>query len=156
MFKTIMIFVAMLSLVGCSQENSSQALAKTTSPQKISNIDTPPRRTGFAQVARGGKLYLANCATCHGSEGQGEFNWKNPRPDGLNPAPPLNGSGHAWHHPKKILLQTIKYGSPGGKARMQPWKEKLNDQEIEDITAWFISKWPQEIYSAWYQRTKGL
>ena len=156
MIKKILIIGAVVTLAACSQEGSSTAPAASATTQKIAPAkNSAPPRANFAQVARGGKLFQTNCASCHGARAQGEPNWRQPRADGLNPAPPLNGTGHAWHHPKKMLMRTIKYGTPGGKARMQPWKDKLNDQEIEDITAWFISKWPKEIYTAWYQRTKG-
>lgn len=158
MIKKIFLLGSVLILAACSQESSSTAPAAPVTSQSIAAakvISTPPR-ANFAKVARGGKLYQTNCASCHGAQAQGEPNWRQPRADGLNSAPPLNGSGHAWHHPKKMLLRTIKYGTPGGKGRMQPWKDKLNDQQIGDITAWFISKWPKEVYASWYKRTKGL
>jgi mono/diheme cytochrome c family protein len=160
MIKKILLLGSVILLAACSQESSSVAQAAPATLQKISP-DTPekisvPPRANFSQVARGGKIFQGNCASCHGAQAQGEPNWRQPGADGLNPAPPLDGTGHAWHHPKNMLMRTIKYGTPGGKGRMQPWGDKLSDQEIEDVTAWLISKWPKEIYSAWYQRTKGL
>ncbi len=157
MIKKILILGAYLSLVACSQEGSSTVQATSATLQETAPATVnASSQANFAQVARGGKMFQTNCASCHGAQAQGEPNWRQPRADGLNPAPPLNGTGHAWHHPKKMLMRTIKYGTPGGKGRMQPWKEKLNDQEIEEITAWLISKWPKELYAAWYRRTKGL
>jgi len=158
MLKKILLLGAVFSLAACGQEGASTAQTAPDTLQKIApaKADSPRRKANFSQVARGGKIFQSNCASCHGAQAQGEPNWRQPRADGLNPAPPLNGTGHAWHHPKKMLMRTIKYGTPGGKGRMQPWNDKLTDQEIEDITAWIISKWPDKIYSAWYQRTKGL
>ena len=157
MIKNIFLLGGALLLSACNQDSHSTAQASSASMQKITPEKqvTPPPKANFTQVTRGGKIFKNNCASCHGAQAQGEPDWRQTRADGLNPAPPLNGTGHAWHHPKKMLMQTIKYGTPGGKGRMQPWKDKLNDQDIEDITAWFISKWPQQIYVAWYQRTKG-
>jgi hypothetical protein len=69
--------------------------------------------------------------------------------DGKYPPPPLNGTGHDWHHPKAALVQVIKNGSPGAKGNMPAWKGKLNDQEIEDVVAWFQSLWPPEVRTVW-------
>jgi mono/diheme cytochrome c family protein len=38
---------------------------------------------------------------------------------------------------------------------MLAWKDKLNDEEIEAIVAWFQSQWPDEVYAAWYQMDRG-
>ncbi|MCW8928812.1 MAG: cytochrome c [Gammaproteobacteria bacterium] len=157
MLKTIIILGSLFLMVSCNQASNAMTQGKPGTQQKNTPEDMKlPPRASFSQVTRGGKLYQANCATCHGTQGEGEPNWRQTRADGVNPAPPLNGTGHAWHHPKKILIYTIKNGTPGGKSRMQPWKEKLNHQEIEDIIAWFISRWPKEIYAAWYKRNKGM
>jgi mono/diheme cytochrome c family protein len=32
---------------------------------------------------------------------------------------------------------------------MPAWKDRLSDQQIEDIIAWFQSRWPDEQYVAW-------
>lgn len=65
------------------------------------------------------------------------------------PPPPLNGTGHDWHHPKAALVQVIQNGSPGAKGNMPAWKDKLNDQEIKDVVAWFQSLWPPEVRTVW-------
>lgn len=103
-------------------------------------------------VALGERVYQANCATCHGADGEGAPNWTEPGPDGRYPPPPLNGTGHAWHHPLRMLMQVVRNGSPGGKGNMPAWKEKLSDEEILAAIAWFQSKWPQELYDNWAQR----
>ena len=66
-----------------------------------------------------------------------------------DPAPPLNGTGHAWHHPQKVLIDVIKNGTARLGGNMPPWKDRLSDQEIEDIIAWFKAQWPDELYAAW-------
>jgi mono/diheme cytochrome c family protein len=35
---------------------------------------------------------------------------------------------------------------------MPAFKDQLADRQINDIIAWFQSRWPDEIYQAWYQR----
>ncbi|MEA3290829.1 MAG: cytochrome c, partial [Pseudomonadota bacterium] len=79
----------------------------------------------------------------------GAVNWQQVGADGKYPAPPLNGTGHAWHHPKRALFYTVKKGSPGGKGNMPAWEGKLTDEEIVDILAWMQSSWPDELYQAW-------
>jgi len=72
-------------------------------------------------------------------------------PDGRFPPPPLNGTGHAWHHPKAVLHDVIKNGSPPGQGNMPAWRDRLTDEQIDDIIAWFQSQWPNQVYNAWYQ-----
>ena len=128
MLKNILLIGVLSSLAACSQESSSTAQAAPVTQQKIVSVkvDATPRKANFSQVTRGGKIFQTNCASCHGEQAQGEPNWRQRRPDGLNPAPPLNGTAHTWHHPKKMLMRTIKYGTPGGKGRMKPWKDRCS------------------------------
>ena len=42
-------------------------------------------------LALGAEVYSANCATCHGTEGEGHGE--------IEVAPALNATEHAWHHP---------------------------------------------------------
>lgn len=107
------------------------------------------------QIARGETIFRANCASCHGVNAQGAFNWRKVGSDGKYPAPPLNGTGHAWHHPTKVLRQVIKNGSPGGQGNMPPWKDKLTHQEIDDVIVWFQSKWSPQVYQAWLERDRS-
>ncbi|HFE31980.1 MAG TPA: c-type cytochrome, partial [Gammaproteobacteria bacterium] len=55
------------------------------------------------QVARGADLFAQNCASCHGAKGEGTKNWKTPDANGVYPPPPINGTGHAWHHDLALL-----------------------------------------------------
>jgi mono/diheme cytochrome c family protein len=108
-----------------------------------------------AQIQRGEILYAENCSSCHGTFGQGAFNWRKPGPDGKYKPPPLNGTGHAWHHPKQTLRYVIMNGSPGGKGNMPSWKDKLTSEQIDDVIAWFQSKWDDKVYNAWYKRDQS-
>ena len=109
------------------------------------------RSFDFAQITRGGKLYRQNCAVCHGKQGQGAPNWQKMDAKGKFPPPPLNGSAHTWHHPKTVLVDTIRNGTAKLGGNMPAWKDKLSNEQINDIIAWFQSKWSDEIYSAWYK-----
>jgi len=110
------------------------------------------RGVSFEQFVNGGKLFRKNCAVCHGELGQGSPNWQRRGSDGKYPAPPLNGTGHTWHHSIPALTRTIRDGTMHIGGSMPPWKEKLSDQEIADILAWIILQWPEEIYKIWRQQ----
>ena len=102
-----------------------------------------------ARVTAGAKVFQSNCAPCHGKQGEGAPNWRKTGPDGLLPAPPLNGTGHATHHPMSVLFKVIRLGGPAGQSNMPAWKDKLSDEEIVAAIAWFQSHWPDELYAAW-------
>ncbi len=142
----MMILGAMALLSGCGEGGDNpMAEAQARPPAEVT------RTVDFAQVSRGGKLYQQYCAECHGTSGEGAPNWRQRDADGLFPPPPLNGTGHAWHHPKAMLHYVIANGSPGGQGRMPAWKDKLSPEQINDIIAWFMSRWPDEVYQAWYR-----
>lgn len=119
-------------LAGC--EGGSATAARVTDPQVL---------------AQGERIFQANCAACHGAQAQGAPNWERPGADGKYPPPPLDGSAHAWHHPRSALRQVIKEGTVYLGGNMPAWGDKLSDAEIDAAIAWFQSRWPDEIYAAW-------
>lgn len=108
------------------------------------------RKVNLQVYAKGQRLYRNNCAICHGKQGEGAPNWRNQDVNGKWPAPPLNGTGHTWHHSTEVLTRIIKEGTGKLGGNMPAWKDRLNDQEIEAILTWVKAQWPDEIYSAWY------
>ena len=132
-----------LSLVACSNEENDKKVE-----QKIEG-----RWYTSLQIAEGKKVFSSNCATCHGSEGQGlTGDWKKSMPDGSYPPPPLNGTAHAWHHSKEQLLRTINTGGIPLGGVMPAFVDKLNEKEKEAVMAYFMSLWTDRIYKAWEQR----
>ena len=122
----------------------------TTGCDKPSPISSGQRTIDSAQVMHGKALFEQNCARCHGATAQGDPLWRQRNPDGTFPPPPLDGTGHAWHHSHDWLHEVIISGTePQG--RMPAWGGKLNDQEVDDIIAWFQSLWPDEVYAAWWE-----
>lgn len=138
-------------LAGCSDNEQPPAPASAIAPQPIAKPVQVQRQTDFDQVRRGAQLYQQSCAECHGQQGEGASNWRQRNAEGKFPPPPLNGTGHAWHHPMTALKHTIRNGTAKLGGSMPAWKDKLSEQEMDDIIAWFQSKWPDEIYNAWYQ-----
>jgi mono/diheme cytochrome c family protein len=140
----IVIAVVFSLLAGCDSEKSDSGTATSASaPEPVQ------RNLNTAAIKRGYQLYRQHCSTCHGGEGQGAANWQKVGSDGKWPAPPLNGTGHAWHHPKAALVRTIKQGTQDIGGNMPAWANKLDDAQIEAIIVWFQSRWPDELYQAW-------
>lgn len=134
-----------LTLVACDGgvENNNNASPKSDNSQYDRSRLDP------ARIKQGRQLYLKNCTVCHGLYAEGAPDWRERDKDGKFPPPPLNGTGHAWHHPKKALVYTIKNGTKALGGNMPGWKDQLSDQEIDSIILWFQTKWPEELYQAW-------
>jgi len=137
-----------LLLQACSEPPApvaeKNAVAEIVKPAKVFT-----RTQDVAQLARGGKIFQQNCAQCHGVNAEAAPNWHKPGPDGKNPPPPLNGTAHAWHHPMPALKYTIREGTLAIGGNMPAWKDKLSEQDIEDVIAWFQAKWPDELWQVW-------
>ncbi len=139
--KNLWLGVLVLTMaVGCDR---SPAPPADTGVKVNRTIDT-------AQVARGKVLFEQHCARCHGESAQGNAQWRVLNPDGTFPPPPLDSTGHAWHHSHDWLHEVIITGTePQG--HMPAWGGKLSDQQIDDIIAWFQSLWSDEVYAAWWE-----
>ena len=105
-----------------------------------------------SQLEHGRVVFKNNCAGCHGENAQGTFRWNKKLADGSYPPPPLNGSAHTWHHPKRLLKRTIDNGGIPVGGKMPAFKDKLTEQDKEAVIAFFQSYWPDEIYAEWLNR----
>ena len=65
----VAISITLLLVTACGGNESTEGLSPT-------------------QLAEAKALYEANCAACHGINGQGEENWQNNNEDGTLRAPP--------------------------------------------------------------------
>ena len=106
--------------------------------------------TNVAQVALGKAVYSENCALCHGTNLEGQPDWRERKSDGRMPAPPHNTMGHTWHHPDEVLFGIIKQGvaafAPSGyESDMPAFGGVLTDEEIWAVLAYLKSSWPPEI-----------
>ena len=145
--KPIYLIPIVLLLAACSDQ---PATVKTSSvPAPAAPAATAPHGLDAKLIARGGEIYKANCAVCHGANAEGAPSWSKKGADGKFPPPPLDASGHGWHHPKSALVQTIKEGTLKLGGGMPAWKDKLNDTDIEAVVAWIHSRWPEDIYKSW-------
>ena len=101
-------------------------------------------------ISAGQTIYDANCASCHGANLEGQFNWQKRNAEGYLPAPPHDETGHTWHHPDKMLFEFTKYGpqkfaGADYKSIMPAYESQLTDKEIWQVLAFIKSKWPDEI-----------
>lgn len=101
-------------------------------------------------MAQGQALYADYCAACHGTQLEGEPNWRERDADGYLPAPPHDVTGHTWHHPDAQLFAITKYGiealiGNGYKSRMAGYQGILTDDEILSVLAFIKSTWPEEV-----------
>ena len=101
-------------------------------------------------ILKGKKLYNQYCASCHQVNLSGAKNWKGFDEDGHRKAPPLNGTGHTWHHTDELLHKIIKYGFAklikDYQGKMMGFGENINDEGIDNILSYIKSYWKDDIY----------
>jgi mono/diheme cytochrome c family protein len=92
-------------------------------------------------LTEGEALYLANCASCHGVNGEGQPNWRTPNDQGIFPAPPHNDDGHTWHHPDQQLLGIIAQGGSLPNSGMPGFADILTQLHMETVLAHIKTFW---------------
>ena len=101
-------------------------------------------------IAKGKIAYKNNCVSCHMINLAGAKNWKGVDEDGHRKAPPLNGTGHTWHHDDKTLHGIIKNGLAklvkNYEGKMIGFEDKLSDKDIDSILAYIKFYWPKDKY----------
>ena len=80
-------------------------------------------------LALGETIYSANCASCHGAEGEGYASIQN--------APALNGSEHSWHHPDEQIIGLIRQGGMQMPAVGADWSDKEVEAVLGYVKAWW-------------------
>ncbi len=93
----------------------------------------------ISRAARGKKIFLANCATCHQATGTGV----------AGQYPPLAGSEYVTGGTRRLGMIVLKglqgpltvKGGDYGSAVMQPWEKTLTDAKIADTLSYIRSEW---------------
>ncbi|WP_299962357.1 c-type cytochrome [uncultured Roseobacter sp.] len=105
-------------------------------------------------IYAGQTLYQQHCAACHGSDLEGQPNWRSPNDDGTLPAPPHDETGHTWHHDNLLLFEYTKLGGRGALAArgmddfnsgMPAFDGVITDDEIWDILGYIRSTWSERV-----------
>ena len=144
------IFLLIMATVACERDKAPVKAIPSMAGSSLIRAQDP------VLIETGQQIYRQHCLVCHGDRAQGDPNWRKKGPDGLWPPPPLNGEGHAWHHPADVLRRMILMGSPRGKGNMPAWEGKLSDNEVDAVIAWLQSLWPDEIYAIWRDREQNI
>ena len=110
----------------------------------------PITRDSALMIARGKIVYENNCISCHQINLVGAENWKGVDKDGHRKAPPLNGTGHTWHHDDASLHNIIKYGLvkfvENYEGKMIGFEGNLKDKDIDSVLSYMKSFWSEDIY----------
>jgi mono/diheme cytochrome c family protein len=112
-----------------------------------------------AHERRGQDIYVANCASCHGGASGGSM---------MDYPPRHNANGHSWHHPDCQLKQIVREGgddmtdmmrqmmAPSNAPTMQPFKDRLSDEEIDAVLAFIKTMWTPEEREAQASATREV
>ncbi len=148
-----LIMLSALLLAACDQlpSDKNQSSKSDTTENSGKEAAFSNRWYTPSQLDSGAKTYQQYCLQCHNENAKGIVNWKQTRPDGNYPPPPLNGSAHAWHHDIGTLTRTIENGGVALGGVMPGFSGKLSAAEIRAVIAYFQSFWSDEIYRAWIE-----
>jgi len=115
--------------------------------------DSPPALAVFGvsvdaeMIELGAGLYEETCASCHGTDLEGQPDWRRRLDNGRMPAPPHDETGHTWHHADQQLFDITKNGLasvvPGYESDMPVFDGILSDDEITAILGYIKSTWPE-------------
>lgn len=110
-------------------------------------------RPAKPDLARAARVYAANCAGCHGDKMQGQADWRHVNAQGRLPAPPLDGTGHAWRHGNAELLHIMKFSvldqaGADYKTDMPAFDGKLSDDDLNGLVALIRDTWPAGVQAA--------
>jgi mono/diheme cytochrome c family protein len=111
------------------------------------------RKPAKPDLAHAAQLYVANCAGCHGDKMQGQPDWRRLNAQGRLPAPPLDGTGHAWRHSDAELLHIMRFSvldqaGPDYKTDMPAFDGKLSGDDLKGLVAFIRNSWPPGVQAA--------
>ena len=107
--------------------------------------DAPPvPELDTSRVTAGQFTYVQSCAVCHQQDLSGADDWKVRDEDGRLKPPPLDSTGHAWHHCDSLLIAVVTDGSFDSDSNMKGFSSRLSDTEIGDVIEFLKSAWGSE------------
>lgn len=108
-----------------------------------------PPSSDRQRVDSGRRIYLQQCAACHGPYGEGQPGWQQRDAQGELPPPPHGPEGHTWKHADGMLYRVIRDGwrDPFNKTRrltMPAYGETLSPDEIRVVITYLKTLWTPE------------
>ena len=127
---------------------TAMATTSPTATLALTPASTAPPITDTVTFS-GQAIFQSNCAVCQGAGGEGQPDWHIKKPDGVLPAPPLNGNGHTWHHGDGTLYTYVSGGGktfespdiPSFKSGMPAFGETLSSEEIIAVIEYLKGLW---------------
>ena len=115
----------MLQTEEYEMEMQQAALITAKTADDPNAVTTYEPITDAAALEVGKSVYAANCAACHGTEGQGT----------VGP----NLTDEYWLHGGDVnyIFKTVKYGVPA--KGMVPWQGKLTKDQILEVSSYILS-----------------
>lgn len=125
-----LVVVALLMVLGVGSRAVVEAANRPTADQPN------PLPATADSVARGRLIYLANCSSCHGTDGGGN----GPQAAGMLPAPGAVGSAVAGLDDGE--LQSLVTNGVAG-TQMPSFATRLSENERWDLVNYLHARWPQ-------------
>jgi len=102
-----------------------------------------------ALVQEGRAIYLRQCASCHGPQGEGAPHWQKRNAQGELPAPAHGPEGHTWKHADAMLYRIVREGwrDPFNKTKqltMPAFRETLSPDETRAVITYLKTLWTDE------------
>lgn len=162
--KRMIFLIIVLGLLAACQR-LAPADPTATVLQQVPGLGEPdlaPPPLDPAVVALGEDLYAIHCASCHGTELEGEVEWQMQNEDDTFRAPPHDDTGHTWHHADPVLLEAILLGGArlpagiGGTSLMPAFAEVMTAAETAATLDFIKSRWPADIRAVQWEQTQRV
>jgi cytochrome c oxidase cbb3-type subunit III len=122
-----------------AQAAAAPAISPLDKPVAV-NMSLPMPSALKGDIAKGGAFYMSNCATCHGTTGDG----RGPRAYFINPKP------RNFLHPasrqefnRVAIFNAVSAGKQG--TEMPAWRQVLNQQEMADVSEFVFQRFIQPV-----------
>ena len=81
-------------------------------------------------LTQGRQIYVDHCASCHGSDLEGQPDWKSPLPSRRLPAPPHDANGHTWLRRNGIRISMSGKGNCYDNAMVETFFKTLKSELV--------------------------